>query len=366
MVVRRVRGGGRPLTASWELAAALVAVLLCALCGGGGAAPWNQDEDLAALGSLDSLLAYEDLRQAVQQAEDAWGPQAAAAPGAQGAAPGGAKSAAAWQPAEPDPQLYLLTEYDRGGQGQTRVKRNREAVAAAAAAGRIAARNPSGLRRHARNPSSSSSQRLSIVNPLDVLRQRLLLEIARRRKASVPQSNREMLEGIGKRSSWSPKVPVEQQVERLERCLAELGELGGAGPAAGAGAAAAAAKAEDRLARLTLLYRAIEYGDKCDITSDLGDQDQRQPQQHQHLPSGAHPQEQGETNHIRDEQDDWSARHQANGWMVLVLIFLPQDPCPILYDRILRLAFVFPDGINPLALFLYFCGVACGNGDATL
>ncbi|XP_026281291.1 uncharacterized protein LOC113208493 [Frankliniella occidentalis] len=304
MVVRR--SGGRPLTASWELAV----VLLCALCGAGRAAPWNQDEDLAALGSLDSLLAYEDLRQAVQQAEDAWGQPGAVAGVAPGAVPGAAargKGAAAWQPAEPDPQLYLLTEYDRGGQGQTRVKRNREAVAAAAAAGRLSARSNNGLRRHVRNPSSSSSQRLSIVNPLDVLRQRLLLEIARRRKASVPQSNREMLEGIGKRS-WSPKVSAEQQVERLERCLAELGELNELrGPA----------KAEDKLARLTLLYRAIEYGNKCDLTSDLGDQgDQRQQQQQQQqqLPSETRPQEQGETNHIRDEQDDWSARQQANGW----------------------------------------------------
>ena len=47
-----------------------------------------------------------------------------------------------------------------------------------------------GLRRNVRNPPGSSGQRLSIVNPLDVLRQRLLLEIARRRKASVPQTNR--------------------------------------------------------------------------------------------------------------------------------------------------------------------------------
>ncbi|KAE8741849.1 Corticotropin releasing-factor (CRF)-related diuretic hormone [Frankliniella occidentalis] len=288
MVVRR--SGGRPLTASWELAV----VLLCALCGAGRAAPWNQDEDLAALGSLDSLLAYEDLRQAVQQAEDAWGQPGAVAGVAPGAVPGAAargKGAAAWQPAEPDPQLYLLTEYDRGGQGQTRVKRNREAVAAAAAAGRLSARSNNGLRRHVRNPSSSSSQRLSIVNPLDVLRQRLLLEIARRRKASVPQSN------------------------------SDLG--------------------------------------------DQGDQRQQQQQQQQQLPSETRPQEQGETNHIRDEQDDWSARQQANGWVVLVLLFLPQDPGPILYDRILRLAFVSPDGINPLALFLYFCGGACGNGDVT-
>jgi hypothetical protein len=97
----------------------LCGALCGSLCGpgpGAHAAPWNQDEDLAALGSLDSLLAYEDLQQAVQQAEDVWGR-------GQGTSTGVATAARSklppWQPAEPDPQLYLLTEYERGG-GQVR------------------------------------------------------------------------------------------------------------------------------------------------------------------------------------------------------------------------------------------------------
>lgn len=47
------------------------------------------------------------------------------------------------------------------------------------------------------------SPSLSIVNPLDVLRQRLLLEIARRRMRQSEEkihSNREWLMSIGKRS----------------------------------------------------------------------------------------------------------------------------------------------------------------------
>ncbi|XP_034232737.1 uncharacterized protein LOC117640373 [Thrips palmi] len=295
---RGARGRGRLLSQRWwELVVGTSLLgLCCALCPVtfhcAQAAPWNQDEDLAALGSLDSLLAYEDLQQAVQQAEDAAGV-------AEAAESRGKVAVAPWQPADPDPQLYLLTEYDRGGQGQARVKRNRDAQAT-----RLGSGKAHGLRRHVRNPpgGSSGGQRLSIVNPLDVLRQRLLLEIARRRKASVPQANREMLEGIGKRS-WSPVLPplpltIEQQ---LERCLSQLGDP---------------LKTQDKLTRLAILYKAIEYG-KCDLTSDLTEQpDQRQQQQQQQQLSSAEvrPQEQGETNHLRDEQEEWNGRQQASGW----------------------------------------------------
>jgi Corticotropin-releasing factor family. len=49
---------------------------------------------------------------------------------------------------------------------------------------------------------TGSGPSLSIVNPLDVLRQRLLLEIARRRMRQTQnqiQANRDILESIGKR-----------------------------------------------------------------------------------------------------------------------------------------------------------------------
>ncbi|KAJ1523398.1 hypothetical protein ONE63_001263 [Megalurothrips usitatus] len=275
--------GWQPLAAARAARAALpllvsLAALLSLSAQPARAAPWSQDEDLAVLGSLDKLL---DLQQAVRQADSA----AAAA------------EDAPWQPAEPDPQLYLLTEYDRGGPGAPRVKRNREATA-----GRVARANANGLRRHVRNPPGGSGQRLSIVNPLDVLRQRLLLEIARRRKASVPQSNREMLEGIGKRS-WggaAASMSIEQQ---LERCLAQLSD-------------AAAPQAQDKLTRLAMLYRAIEYG-KCDIVNDLSDQpDQRQQrqQQRQLTQADARPQEQSDSNGVRERDAEDQQSQQAGGW----------------------------------------------------
>lgn len=74
----------------------------------------------------------------------------------------------------PDPRMYVLTELESSGginQGDSRVKR--------------------------KGPS------LSIVNPLDVLRQRLLVEMARRQKAESMgkiQKNREILLSLGKRS----------------------------------------------------------------------------------------------------------------------------------------------------------------------
>ncbi|XP_054273468.1 diuretic hormone 45 isoform X2 [Macrosteles quadrilineatus] len=76
-----------------------------------------------------------------------------------------------------DPRLYLLTENenDEAQEGARRLKRT-------------------GL---------GGGPSLSIVNPLDVLRQRLLLEIARRRMRQSEekiQANREWLKSIGKRS----------------------------------------------------------------------------------------------------------------------------------------------------------------------
>ncbi|XP_046393930.1 pupal cuticle protein 36 [Ischnura elegans] len=57
----------------------------------------------------------------------------------------------------------------------------------------------------------SEGPSLSIVNPLDVLRQRLLLEIARRRMRESEdqiQANRELLKSIGKREAADgPKAP---------------------------------------------------------------------------------------------------------------------------------------------------------------
>lgn len=62
------------------------------------------------------------------------------------------------------------------------------------------ANHPQAARRVKRTGSGTS---LSIVNPLDVLRQRLLLEIARRRMRQSQdqiQANREILQTIGKRT----------------------------------------------------------------------------------------------------------------------------------------------------------------------
>lgn len=79
----------------------------------------------------------------------------------------------------PDPRFYVLTELESPGgtnQGDLRVKR--------------------------KGPS------LSIVNPLDVLRQRLLIEMARRQKAESLgkiQKNREILSSLGKRSIFSAR-----------------------------------------------------------------------------------------------------------------------------------------------------------------
>ncbi|XP_069688574.1 diuretic hormone 1 [Periplaneta americana] len=77
-----------------------------------------------------------------------------------------------WENA-PDPRFYVLTELEReSSQAARRVKR------------------------------TGSGPSLSIVNPLDVLRQRLLLEIARRRMRQSQdqiQANREILQTIGKR-----------------------------------------------------------------------------------------------------------------------------------------------------------------------
>lgn len=77
-----------------------------------------------------------------------------------------------WESA-PDPRFYVLTELEReSNQASRRVKR------------------------------TGGAPSLSIVNPLDVLRQRLLLEIARRRMRQSQdqiQANREILQTIGKR-----------------------------------------------------------------------------------------------------------------------------------------------------------------------
>nr|UES72874.1 corticotropin-releasing factor-like diuretic hormone [Carausius morosus] len=78
------------------------------------------------------------------------------------------------QPA-PDPRFYLLTEIDRDAALQG---------------------SPRRVKRNGAGPS------LSIVNPLDVLRQALLLEYARRRMRQSEdriQANRELLDKIGKR-----------------------------------------------------------------------------------------------------------------------------------------------------------------------
>ncbi|XP_063224908.1 diuretic hormone 45 [Bacillus rossius redtenbacheri] len=80
-----------------------------------------------------------------------------------------------WEPA-PDPRYYLLTELDRDPAQQA----------------------PRRVKRHGGGPS------LSIVNPLDVLRQRLLLVLARRRMRQSEeqiQANKELLEKIGKRDA---------------------------------------------------------------------------------------------------------------------------------------------------------------------
>uniref|UniRef100_A0A1B6E378 Corticotropin-releasing factor domain-containing protein n=1 Tax=Clastoptera arizonana TaxID=38151 RepID=A0A1B6E378_9HEMI len=47
---------------------------------------------------------------------------------------------------------------------------------------------------------SKRSQSLSIVNPLEVLRQKLMLDVARRRLRGQEDANREWLKSIGKRS----------------------------------------------------------------------------------------------------------------------------------------------------------------------
>jgi hypothetical protein len=63
----------------------------------------------------------------------------------------------------------------------------------------LVAKHPQAARRVKRTGTGPS---LSIVNPLDVLRQRLLLEIARRRMRQSQdqiQANREILQTIGKR-----------------------------------------------------------------------------------------------------------------------------------------------------------------------
>lgn len=61
-----------------------------------------------------------------------------------------------------------------------------------------------GSRRAKRTGLGGNGPSLSIVNPLDVLRQRLLLEIARRRMSQSKEkinANRERLNSIGKRSA---------------------------------------------------------------------------------------------------------------------------------------------------------------------
>uniref|UniRef100_A0A1B6MU21 Corticotropin-releasing factor domain-containing protein n=2 Tax=Graphocephala atropunctata TaxID=36148 RepID=A0A1B6MU21_9HEMI len=87
-----------------------------------------------------------------------------------------------------DPRLYLLTENE-----------NDEAQGSA---------------RRLKRTGLGGGPSLSIVNPLDVLRQRLLLEIARRRMRQSEekiQANRDFLKSIGKRS-----VTQQQEDESLE------------------------------------------------------------------------------------------------------------------------------------------------------
>jgi hypothetical protein len=91
-----------------------------------------------------------------------------------------------WESA-PDPRFYLLTELEReSNQAARRVKR------------------------------TGTGPSLSIVNPLDVLRQRLLLEIARRRMRQSQdqiQANREILQTIGKRDVHKSQLRnIEQDV----------------------------------------------------------------------------------------------------------------------------------------------------------
>ncbi|CAH0387298.1 unnamed protein product [Bemisia tabaci] len=79
-----------------------------------------------------------------------------------------------------DPNLYILSEREsQDKEGELKSKRN------------------------GRNGLTGNGPSLSIVNPLEVLRQRLLLEIARRRMRQSEdqiQANRELLKTIGKRS----------------------------------------------------------------------------------------------------------------------------------------------------------------------
>nr|CAD7420285.1 unnamed protein product [Timema poppensis] len=97
----------------------------------------------------------------------------------------------------PDPRFYVLSELEReaGAQAARRVKR-------------------------------TGGPSLSIVNPLDVLRQRLLLEIARRRmRQSEDQilANRELLRSIGKRNANQSQL-LDDNEQNVEGSLEGLEE----------------------------------------------------------------------------------------------------------------------------------------------
>nr|CAD7425846.1 unnamed protein product [Timema monikensis] len=113
----------------------------------------------------------------------------------------------------PDPRFYVLSELEREAGVQYRLSRH----------------NPSCSKlcsKAARRVKRTGGPSLSIVNPLDVLRQRLLLEIARRRmRQSEDQilANRELLRSIGKRNANQSQL-LDDNEQNVEGSLEGLEE----------------------------------------------------------------------------------------------------------------------------------------------
>ncbi|KAL1450247.1 hypothetical protein WDU94_002685 [Cyamophila willieti] len=119
-----------------------------------------------------------------------------------------------------DPKLFLLTETEEEGPGNNNYgdyRDKREAKMFREGGGGGLGGNNNMIRGNNWNKGPS----LSIVNPLDVLRQRLMLEIARRRQEKSQNQidkNREILSNLGKRNYF------QSQKSRGERRSGEGGE----------------------------------------------------------------------------------------------------------------------------------------------
>uniref|UniRef100_A0A8D8LXA2 Diuretic hormone n=1 Tax=Cacopsylla melanoneura TaxID=428564 RepID=A0A8D8LXA2_9HEMI len=129
-----------------------------------------------------------------------------------GGGEGGTEDAGAWDEYVYDPKLFLLTETEEEGPSANNYvdyRDKREAKMFREGGGGMGGNN-----NLIRGSTWNKGPSLSIVNPLDVLRQRLMLEIARRRQEKSQNQidkNREILSNLGKRSYYQPSSQSRQE-----------------------------------------------------------------------------------------------------------------------------------------------------------